>query len=606
MSSFARNMEIGKSDLNNSTQPAAPEAMKGLNHPRTHEALRLLTLFCAVAALWLATRRYFGVIQDARFYTVEALHALDPSRYAGDLYFQFGSQGSFTLFTALYRPLVALFGVGAAGMGAVIAGQLLWLFGLYRLARNLAGERLVWLSLAVVIAMPNLYAPYFGYGEALATPRLFAEALTLLALSLLRSRPVWMLVLLGCAAAIHPLMALPGLVAAFVYLALGRPVYWVLAPAALVLAAILGWAGIQPFANLRSTLDPEWFAVVSIHSLQCLLTQWPSDSWFQVVNGLTWGVIGLFTVQARDRRLLAAVLAAGIGGLGVTLAGADFAHNVLVVELQPWRSMWLLLVVVRIFIPVIFFSLLVKRSAHPLGLAALLSIGLILSSAVTRLIRLPYSAEFGFLSLALVAIALAAIYAWVAEIGPKYRRLGQALTCLVIVAAAVAAWSWDGRTPWTRFLESDQPPPPALTRLLPDGASTYWENSTEMLWFRLKRSSYFSCDQGTGVVFRRETAMTYRHRSDSFWPLRTADFTQSKACSSFDKRPKPERTRQGLQELCRREPGLDDIVLIAPLSGIEPEVWKSPILVQDIHVADGIYSERSTDRFFIYRCASVR
>ena len=605
MSSFARNAEIGTSDLNNSSRPAAPEAVNGFHNPRTGEALRLLTLFCAVAVLWLATRRYFGVIQDARFYTVEALHALDPNRYAGDLYFQFGSQGSFTLFTAFYRPLVALFGFGAAGMGAVITGQLLWLFGLYRLARNLAGERLVWLSLAVVIAMPNLYAPYFGYGEAIATPRLFAEALTLLALSLLRSNPVWMVVLLGFAAAIHPLMALPGLAAAFVYLALGRPIYWSLAPAALVLAAILGWSGIQPFANLHRTLDPEWFAVVSLHSLQCLLTQWPSDSWFQVVNGLVWGVIGLFTVAARDRRFLAAVLAAGIGGLAVTLIGADFAHNVLVVELQPWRSMWLLLVVVRIFIPVIFFSLLVKRSAHPLGLAALLSIGLILVSAVTRLIRLPYSAEFGFLSLALVVIALATIYVRLAGTGPKYRRLGQALTCLVIVAAGVAAWGWDGRTPWTRFLESDQPPP-ELTKLLPDGASAYWENSTEVLWLWLRRSSYFSCDQGTGAVFHRETAMTYRHRSDSFWPLRTADFTLTKSCASFDKRPKPERTRQGLQKLCRREPGLDNVVLIAPLSGLEPKVWKSPILFQDIHVADGVYAQRSTDRFYIYSCADMR
>ena len=51
----------------------------------------IAALLCAVALMWLATRPYFGVAFDARFYMVEALNVLDPSRFADDLYFKFGS-----------------------------------------------------------------------------------------------------------------------------------------------------------------------------------------------------------------------------------------------------------------------------------------------------------------------------------------------------------------------------------------------------------------------------------------------------------------------------------------------------------------------------------
>jgi len=602
MSSPAR--PIDRLDVH--TQAPATPARRKAAEIDVSSVLRLLPLICAIAVLWLSTRHYFGVVQDARFYAVEALRDLNPGRYANDLYFQFGSQGSFSLFSKLYRPLLEHFGLSAAGLGVAIAGQALWLFGLFYLARNLVGDRFLWLSAAIVIAMPSLYAPYFGYGEAFATPRPFAEGLTMLALALLRSRPLWTVTLLLLSAALHPLMTLPGMVAAFVYLALGRPIWWVLAPVGAVGALGLGWAGIEPFANLHRTLDPQWLSVVQLRSLQCLLTSWPPDTWLQVLNGLGWGAIGLFMLEGHQRRFLAAVFAAGLGGLVCTFIGGDLAHNVLVVELQPWRSMWLVMVVVRIFVPVIFFCFLVKRAANPFGLACLLSIGLVLVSSITKLVRLPFSADFGFLAFALAAVALAAIAAHVGWTDPSKRRFRQVLSGLVAVAVPLALLDWDGRSPWTKFLESEEPTPPALAAFLPQQATAYWENSTEMLWFKLRRSSYFSCDQGTGVVFHRETAMTYRERADSFWPLRTTDFTQTKSCSSLDKRPKPERTREGLQKFCRREKGLDELVLIAPIPGAQARIWKSPILFQDIHVADGIWSARSTDRFYAYSCADWR
>ncbi|HYJ34982.1 MAG TPA: hypothetical protein VEV64_02410, partial [Rhizomicrobium sp.] len=235
---------LGGDEENNGSvlkQDLAPVQIQGM--------LRWGALGCALVVLWLATRHYFGVIQDARFYTLEALRGLHPHAFADDMYFTHGSQGSYSLFSHLYRPFLSWFGVGAAGMAFTLAGQLCWIYGLYRLARGWVGKRFLWLSLATAIVMPNAYA-FFGYGEDFATPRLFAEALTLLGLAFLHTRPPLSFVLLGLAAALHPLMALPGLAVAFVYFALARPLLWIALPAGAATAWLLGAAGVAPFADL--------------------------------------------------------------------------------------------------------------------------------------------------------------------------------------------------------------------------------------------------------------------------------------------------------------------------------------------------------------------
>ena len=127
-----------------------------------------------------------------------------------------------------------------------------------------------------------------------------------------------------------------------------------------------------------------------------------------------------------------------------------------------------------------------------------------------------------------------------------------------------------------------------------------------MLWLKLKRSDYFSCQQGTGVVFHRETAMTYRHRADSFWPLRLYDLDPDSECSGFDKSQKIDRTPEGLQKVCRREPGLDMLVLMEPIRGLRPKIWRSPAPFQDIRMMNGKPVASVTDRFYIYSCTGMR
>jgi hypothetical protein len=570
--------------------------------PGPDRHLRNTALLCALAVIWLATRPYPGVVFDARFYMVEALRALDPQRFAQDLYFQFGSQGNFSLFTQLYQPLLRALGVGATAFILTVAGQSFWLFALLRLVRGLVGRQTLWLSLAMTIGMLHAYPGGFGYGENQLTARPFAEAAVMLALSLLGARPFWAAALLGLAAAFHPLMALPGIAVALVYLALGRPAWWAAMAGGAAAAAVLGLAGMAPFSNLFRTIDPDWFSIIAIRSKFCFLAGWPRDFWIQTAGIFAWAVAALVLAGPSHRRFLTAVFLVGAGGLVCAYLGGDLAHNLLVVQIQPWRSLWLLQLVSHIYMPLVIAAALARTSFDTDRWTVLLAMALILSSSLARLSRqaLPENLNFTVVSLALVAAAVAVIAALLLPQARRHQKIAIASALAGLALLPIALSQWDARSVWQKYVESPQPPPKDLAAILPASATVYWEDGLEMLWFRLRRPSYFSCDQATGVAFYRDTALAYSHRAASLWPLRTDDFTKLDNCAILDPRPKPQRNRLGLQYACRREPGLDYIVLTAPLEDMESKVWTSPVRFQD-HQAS-----KASQRFYIYACAGVR
>ena len=50
--------------------------------------------------------------------------------------------------------------------------------------------------------------------------------------------------------------------------------------------------------------------------------------------------------------------------------------------------------------------------------------------------------------------------------------------------------------------------------------------------------------------------------------------------------PRPQRNRAGLQKLCRREPGLDYVILASPLEGIQARIWEAPTRLEDVRMID--------------------
>ena len=65
-----------------------------------------ITAVLGLASIWLWTHRYFGIQHDGLFYAVQALARITPEAYAGDVFFAFGSQDDYSLFSRLYATLI--------------------------------------------------------------------------------------------------------------------------------------------------------------------------------------------------------------------------------------------------------------------------------------------------------------------------------------------------------------------------------------------------------------------------------------------------------------------------------------------------------------------
>jgi hypothetical protein len=623
-----------------------------------------LCLALLIVTLWLATRPYLGVIHDSRFYTLEALSDLMPGRFADDLYFRYGSQGQFTLFTQVYKPFLATFGIADGNLILTIIAQCFWLSGLLYLTRNLFRDRkIVPVAISAVIMLPG--GPSLLYGEPFLTPRVFAEAITFWSLGLmLCGRPIRALLLLCVSITIHPLITLPGLAVLFLHEAIRRPVLWVAAAVAVIATLGLAVYGIQPFSQLLVSFDPAWFAVLRVRQFYCLLTLWHINEWIPVCNMLVLSAFGLILAKPDERRFLGTVFAVAVGGLTLSLVGGDFFQNVLIVDIQTWRATWLLAVVAHLFVAPLFFRIQ-KRGGFPLTNAAILfalAIGLLalsqffrplsLAAAVMMVIAggvgswekvnnraIPFTAKVPVVVFVAAAIVLTAILLQLSiEVIPAKANLPKhlmreialtaialgaigtllidttntrirdirsvAILCLAIALVSVAAFVWDQRTPWTKFVDTAERPPDSLTSLLPGVSPIYWEDDVTVPWFLLRRPSYFSCDQGTGVLFSRGTAINYQQRYESFQSLRTLDFGWNRFCPSIEGHAP--LNRADLSSVCQKEPGLAALVLTQAVIGAPERVWVSPVKFEDERKVDGKWKVFMTDKFYVYSCADLR
>jgi hypothetical protein len=619
-----------------------------------------LCLYLIIATLWLATRPYVGVIHDSRFYTVQALSALLPGRFADDLYFRYGSQDQFTLFTLAYKPMLAVLGLSKAALILAIIGQCFWIACLVYFVRGVLRDgRMALIAVIMVVVLPS--GPFLNYGEQFLTPRLFAEALTLLALgSMLRGRPFPALLLLGLSATIHPLMTLPGFAVLFVYQAAGRRIWWALGALPIIAALGLATWGIQPFARLFQTFDPAWFAVVRVRDFFCLLTEWTAFQWLKICYLFGLATLGLAVADPTERRFIVAVLAVALGGLVLTMVGGDLLRNVLVVDAQQYRATWLLAVTANLFVaPLIFrigwscassltrvalafaVAMLIVTTFVPMGYLIAMPImactGLLTIwergrnrpiHAVPNMFGLIIVGLGGGITLCLLYSYLVSIEVWPSLFWQTARGIGLTVAALAAAAiylsadgrvavgrpltvfsaglVAIAAFGWYQRTPWTTFIETADIAPASLSALLPAQGSVYWEGDVRVPWFVLKRASYFSCPQGTGALFFRGTAISYGHRYEIFKPLQTLDFGEARSCPLAERPEDASYNREELVSICKEEPELGAMVLTRPVLNAPGREWISPVEFEDFRPIDGRLRVFTTDRFYVYSCADLR
>lgn len=346
------------------------------------DMLRRLVIVAAVALAWYWAGGHPGITHDGRLYAFEALAALHPDVYGGDLFVAYGSQGDYSIFLHLYKEAIRLWGLERGTAVLAVAAQVVWFLSAVLLARRLP-PRLSWLFLGLCAVLPRYYGMDFvlSYRETFVTARPWAEAAVLAATAMALGRRPWLAApLLLTAMALHPLVGITGIALGFV-LWFRWTVAWIaVAAGALIAVAGLAWAGVRPFDGLLRQYDPAWLEIVRLRNAIVFLGEWPLVGFNRaILSGVILWLAARLTDDAASRKLLAGCIVIGAGGLAVSYLGADVLHNRLITQLQPWRTLWLGQAMVALGVAVLLTAPAVK--ARMAMLLALLGAGLAMETA---------------------------------------------------------------------------------------------------------------------------------------------------------------------------------------------------------------------------------
>lgn len=538
-----------------------------------------LPLFILLLAIWFFGHPYGGIWHDARLYAAQALSHLYPEIYKkNDLFLLYGSQDDFTLFTPVYAAFIKYLGLNTAAITLLLAGFALWVTSAMLLTRSLLHGFAFWLALVLIFVMPSAYLPgkYLRYAEPFLTSRLFAEGLVLLSLtSILRGRQLPPFVALAAAFALHPLTALGGGAMVCLYALRNRwklAVLWGVPGFALI--ALLALAGISPLDRIFRIMDPQWYDIAFAVSGNVFLEDFELKDWNPTI--LSFSLLAAAATAVRDklRHLFILCLAVGLGGLLLTWISTTFSPNLLLLQLQPWRALWLSLLFSYIAAAWLTAEYWNQDEAGRLLLLGFLTSWLTISSiggplsvltcglsiwhtrrkrpiVIPKHIRpllylIPLLAADWWLASAWLESgllnqwgsppenSLVAVLVWViwffASAGQvvaiatllavwryssdQRRSVHLAIVGSVLFLFALSVAFWDIRDERTRYYEKKalQNPIPSFTRIIPPGAVVYWQDDVKMTWFVLGRANYASRAQAFGVVFSRETAIEAKKR----------------------------------------------------------------------------------------------
>ena len=633
--------------------------------PPCTERLDRLNLVLLLLVLWLATRPYNGILWDSEYYTVQALHALWPDRYADDLYFAYGSQDQFSIFSKIYGPVIASLGLARAHIVLTLLSQFAWVSGLAYLAKGIFQGRWAYLAMVGVIVFPGSAGLVFHYGEPILTPRILAEALTLVALGAIwRGQIFFSLGLLAAGTVIHPLMTIPGIVFWFLWFFGQRKTGWFSGMLAGGVILVLAARGIQPFARLTQTFDPVWLQIVRQRTSYCLIAQWGRGEWFAVVHTVLLTLWALQKSGDKERRFLKLASLIGTGGVVLSGLGGDIFKNVLVLDAQLWRAIWMVSLISHLFIakkltslsypsfglnagwlwlggffltlltgfhggfyllatPLVAVAFLVEqweeRVHEPLPLWArwpITSFLLIIFSVTTYFFWEVFITEPSqgsgpphaiLMDLVFVLIALASVCIGTRKesyAGPPFKSFDRIFFGMISLSLLGTVMAWDQRSSWVKSIDEASVPPADLSEILPRRRSIYWEGDLTVPWFLLRRSSYFSCSQGTGSLFSRDTALNYWQRYRSFQPLHTVEFSTGNAyCAPLPGEDVSEPPTQGqVERICSENPQLGGMVLLHSIKGMRPKTWNSPVPFTYQKTIDHSKRWVTADRFYIYDC----
>jgi len=607
---------------------------------------------CAAATilgLWLFTQPYVGLRHDAVLYLAQALESVRPAQFKQDLFFAFGSQNSLSAYSLIFAPLFAHAEIWPWQILIVILAHAAFLAALWQLLPKTLQPWERWLGLA---ALPVLQLGYGGLSvfaicEPFLTARTLAEPLSLWALAMgwrKRHALAWGLMLL--AGAMHPLMATPAAACLWLMACL-RDRRWLWLLTLLLPIGLLVAFKVAPFdALLRSYSEP-WWQLVKQVSAQVLTEEWTQADWAIVLVDAAV-LFGAARMLYRESSAPApALLAVSLVFVLLSLTGSALLHNQLLTQLQLWRALWPLHALALACLPPLVLAI---ARTGPSGWAAAASLACLagmanLYSPATGLMALWSLLHFwlwwqnpvasrrvwqlsvaasaaillgvgirtyltlsalpmddaNFVDYSPAGIALAVLgVPTLALLGWLWHRSGtlacSAVALLLVIGGAV---QWDRRAPMVRYMESHLHAEHPFEALVPAQAQVYWDNSLAAAWFLLKRPSYFSKQQGAGLLFNEATAMEFGARQTAFMPLTK----RRKACEQFsrlmgnvsnDMLRCQELAEDELTAVCRAAPKLDYAIAGQRFTRPPLAVWEVP-------------GATEPDRFqYLYACSSFR
>src|SRR3954468_18365318 len=104
---------------------------------------RPLVLLAVLLAINAVARPYGNIEHDTRLYSVQVLNHVEPGIYNDDLFFRYGSQDRFSIFSKLMAPLVKVLGLEPAFFLVYVVGNVIFFWSLILVVRRLCPDPVV-------------------------------------------------------------------------------------------------------------------------------------------------------------------------------------------------------------------------------------------------------------------------------------------------------------------------------------------------------------------------------------------------------------------------------------------------------------------------------
>lgn len=599
-------------------------------------------------ASWFILRPFLGIWHDGKFYALQALHQLNPSTFSRDLFFLYGSQDQYSLFSHLYAAAISVWGLNPGTMVLQGLGLGLWFAAAWALIRIFPG-RLSALALMLIVSLDGHYGSHglFAYGESFLTARLYAEAFSLAGFAAwLTGRKKWGALAFTVAFAMHPLIALPAFM-----IGLGMlfsPGVWLgVMGAGSLLGLGLGAAGVQPFTGLLQPMDGLWWQSAVARSPFVFLHTWEWEGFSQVlfvivVLGTAWRILP----EEKLRRLAWVTLTSVVGAFAIAYLGGSLLKLPLIVGLQLTRVMWITLVITMLLVTAMLWE---SRQANiwdrvlALGLALAVFIDIRTQGGYALLVLavfwlgkhlLPEYKPPGWLWMLLALVPLQIIiwgmlntrmeaeWETLLSVQPTWRLyVSSPATALVMVSGAywllqrdrmsdtlkwiggafvagllaLAMITWNDMKPELDYdSTARQAAIASISARIPENATVYWVDEPEKAWFWLGRANYLSFNQTAGSVFSRNTVAEGMRRSVYVMPASQWDSIQNWEVH-FKTAPAQIISESAIRQVCQ-DPVLDYVVAQSkPGSGVA--YFKDPATGQGygLHECHALRKSSPTD-----------